>query len=144
MWLISSNHKRSSPTDLTLCPADILAFFMRRWQMEPTFHHVRAHLGVETQRQWSDNAILRTTPVLLGLFSVVTLCADSLITRQGFILRTAAWYPKTLPTFSDALALVRRCLWAHLTFQMSGDDAEMVKVPRPLLERFNDLLAYAA
>ncbi len=131
-------------TDLTLGPEAILAFFMRRWQMEPTFDHVRAHLGVETQRQWSDKAILRTTPILLGLFSVVTLCADSLITRPGFTLRTAAWYPKTLPTFSDALALVRRCLWAHLTFQMSMDDANMVKVPRPLLERFNDLLSYAA
>ena len=36
---------------------------------------VRTHLGVETQRQWSDLAIARTTPALLGLFSWTTLAA---------------------------------------------------------------------
>ncbi|MGB8930490.1 MAG: transposase [Anaeromyxobacteraceae bacterium] len=129
-------------TDLTLTPDYILACFMRRWQMEPTFRHVREHLGVETQRQWSDQAIARTTPVLLGLFSLVTLLANALLTRHDLTIRTAAWYLKPLPTFSDALALVRRSLWAYLTFQMSQDDPDIVKVPRVLLERFNDLLAY--
>lgn len=131
-------------TDLSLSPEHILSFFMRRWQMESTFQQVRAHLGVETQRQWSDKAIARTTPSLLGLFSFVTLLANSLFTRQQPILRTSAWYAKALPTFSDALALVRHHLWTHLTFQMSAQDADMVKVPRVLLERFNDLLCYAA
>ena len=131
-------------TDLDLTPLDILTFFMRRWQMEPTFRHVREHLGVETQRQWSDQAIARTTPTLMGLFSLVTLLADTLITRHSLTIHTAAWYPKTLPTFSDAIALVRRALWAHLTFQLSLDDADSVKVPRVLLDRFNDLLCYAA
>jgi hypothetical protein len=42
------------------------------------FAEVRAHLGVVTQRQWSDKAILRTTPALLGLFSIVTLWANAL------------------------------------------------------------------
>jgi len=131
-------------TDLSLDPLDILVFFKRRWQMEPTFQQVRAHLGVETQRQWSDKAIARTTPCLLGLFSLVTLLADELITRQHLTIRTAAWYPKPLPTFSDALALVRRSLWASLTFRMAEENPDMVKVPRVLLERFQDLLAYAA
>ena len=130
-------------TDLTLTPDSILAFFMRRWQMEPTFRHVREHLGVETQRQWSAKAIARTTPFLLGLFSLITLLADALLTRHDLTIRSAAWYSKALPTFSDALALVRSRLWAHLTFQMSTDDADMIKVPRVLLERFNDLLCYA-
>jgi hypothetical protein len=130
-------------TDLTLDPLDILVFFKRRWQMEPTFRHVREHLGVETQRQWSDKAIARTTPVLLGLFSLITLLAHSLSTRHDLTARSAAWYPKPLPTFSDALALVRSTLWAHLTFQMSASDPDIVKVPRALLERFTDLLAYA-
>jgi hypothetical protein len=130
-------------TDLTLTPEYILACFMRRWQMEPTFRHVREHLGVETQRQWSDKAIARTTPLLLGLFSLVTLLANALLTRHDFLVRTTAWYPKPLPTFSDALALVRRTLWAYLTFQLSQEEPDMVKVPRVLLERFNDLLAYA-
>ncbi len=87
--------------------------------MEPTFRHVREHLGLETQRQWSDKAIARTTPILLGLFSVVTVLAHCLMSRHDLTVRTAAWYPKALPTFSDALALVRRTLWSHLTFQIS-------------------------
>jgi hypothetical protein len=130
-------------TDLTLTPDYILACFMRRWQMEPTFRHVREHLGVETQRQWSDKAIARTTPVLLGLFSLITLLANALLTRHDLTIRPAAWYPKPLPTFYDAFALVRRTLWAYLTFQLSQEEPEMVKVPRVLLERFDDLLAYA-
>jgi DDE superfamily endonuclease len=130
-------------TDLTLDPLDLLVFFKRRWQMEPTFRHVREHLGVETQRQWSDKAIARTTPVLLGLFSVVTLLAHTLLTRHDLTIRTTAWYPKPLPTFSDALALVRSRLWLHLTFQLSAGDADSVIVPRALLDRFHDLLSYA-
>jgi hypothetical protein len=130
-------------TDLTLTPEQILAFFMRRWQMEPTFRHVREHLGVETQRQWSDKAIARTTPSLLGLFSLITLLANALLTRHDLSIRTAAWYPKLLPTFADAFALVRRTLWAYLTFQTSQEDPDMVKVPRVLLDRFHDVLCYA-
>src|SRR5260221_2967818 len=129
-------------TQENLTSEQILAFFMRRWQMEPTLSHVREHLGVETQRQWSDRAIARTTPALMGLFSLITVLADALIACHGIPTRTAAWYPKKLPTFSDALALVRQRLWSHLTFQMSTDEPDMVKVPRVLLERFNDLLAY--
>lgn len=131
-------------TDPTLTTEQILACFLRRWQMEPTFQHVRTHLGVETQRQWSDKAIARTTPTLLGLFSFITLLAHTLITQQGAPVRTAAWYPKPLLTFSDALALVRHHLWAFLTFHLSADEPDMVKVPRPLLDRFNELLCYAA
>jgi hypothetical protein len=130
-------------TDLCLDPLDILVFFKRRWQMEPTFRHVREHLGVETQRQWSDKAIARTTPVLLGLFSLITLLAHALSSRHDLPIRSAAWYAKPLPTFSDALALVRARLWTYFTFQISATDPDMVKVPRVLLERFNDLLAYA-
>ena len=131
-------------TDLTLTPDQILAFFMRRWQMEPTFRHVREHLGVETQRQWPAKAIARTTPVLLRLFSFVTLLADSRFAGQHPTVRSSACYSKDLPTFTDALPLVRHPLWAHFTFQMSTDDTDMIKVPRILLERFNDLLCYAA
>ena len=131
-------------TDLTLTPQQILAFFMRRWQMEPTFRHVRQHLGVETQRQWSHKAIARTTPFLLRLFSLVTLLANALLTRHDLTVHSSAWYPKHLPTFSDALALLRHRLSSFFTFQISPDDPDMIKVPRALLERFNDLLCFAA
>ncbi|HEU5423281.1 MAG TPA: transposase [Nitrolancea sp.] len=131
-------------TDLAADPAQILAWFVLRWQLEVTFEEVRRHLGVETQRQWSERAILRTTPALLGLFSLVTLWAHPRIGPTGDRVRQAAWYHKPLPTFSDALALVRRELWGHLAFCMSDREADLVKVPRALIERFADALCYAA
>ena len=89
-------------TDLTLDPCQILLWFVRRWRVEVTFHEVRTHLGVETQRQWSDAAIARTTPTLLGLFSLVTLLAHPSAKRKKLPIRQAAWYSKDTPTFSDA------------------------------------------
>ena len=84
---------------------------MLRWQLEVTFQEVRTHLGVETQRQWSDLAIARTTPILLDLFSWTTLATHVLQNRSPMTQRTAAWYDKPSPTFVDAIALVRRRLW---------------------------------
>src|SRR6202789_3422090 len=86
-------------TDINARPCDILAWFVSRWQVEVTFAEVRAHLGVETQRQWSDKAILRTTPALLGLFSIVTLWANDLAKSRKLKPKTAAWYPKAVLTF---------------------------------------------
>src|SRR4051794_26339082 len=51
-------------------PVRILSWFVLRWKMEVTFQEARRHLGLETQRQWSELAIRRTTPALLGLFSI--------------------------------------------------------------------------
>jgi hypothetical protein len=75
---------------------EVIQWFVRRWSVEVTFEEARAHLGLETQRQWSDQAIARTTPVLLGLFSVVTLLADQLKEQDELYVRTAAWYEKVL------------------------------------------------
>ena len=131
-------------TDLAADPAQILAWFILRWQVEVTLEEVRRHLGVETQRQWSDLAILRTTPALLGLFSLVTLWAHPHMGPTGDIVRQAAWYHKPLPTFSDALALARRELWAHTSFRLSARDPDVVEVPRAFVERLTDALCYAA
>jgi hypothetical protein len=131
-------------TDLTVTPYQIIAWFVRRWQMEATFEEARRHLGVETQRQWTELAIRRTTPALLGLFSLVTLLAHPHLSEASGPIRQAAWYRKRAPTFADALALVRREIWAHETFCLSSDDAEVVKVPRVLLERFTETLCYVA
>ena len=98
-------------TDLNAEPADILRWFVRRWRTEATFEEARRHLGVETQRQWSDLAILRTTPALLALFSLVTLWASQLAAERGPMIECVRWYRKPFPTFSDALALVRHQLW---------------------------------
>ena len=91
-------------TDPAADPTQILEWFVLRWQLEVTFQEVRTHLGVETQRQWSDLAIARTTPVLLGLFSWTTLAAHALQKRHSITQRTAAWYDKPSPTFVDAIA----------------------------------------
>jgi hypothetical protein len=125
-------------------PVHILTWFVRRWRMEVTFEEARAHLGMETQRQWSDLAIARTTPVVLGLFSMVTLMADRLIKRQIIAVRTAAWYTKERPTFADAMAMTRRCLWKSCHFSTSSQSRDVLKVPRTLLERLTDAVCYAA
>ena len=131
-------------TDIDADPADILQWFVARWQVEVTFQEARAHLGVETQRQWSDLAILRTTPVLLGLFSLVTLWAHDIARERTIAPRTAAWYPKANLTFSDAIAAVRREIWARQIFSTSRQDAEMIKIPKELAQRMANALAYAA
>lgn len=131
-------------TDLQRKPEEILSWFVRRWQVEVTFEEVRAHLGVETQRQWSDRAIARTTPCLLGLFSLVALIAHELQKQGKLGARRAAWYPKPVPTFSDALAAVRREIWRHEGFSMSESRGETLKIPRLLLERITHVVAYAA
>lgn len=125
-------------------PQEILSWFVRRWQMEVTFEESRAHLGMETQRQWNDLSIARSTPVLLGLFSVVTLMAERLMKGQVKAVRTAAWYEKEQPTFSDAIAWVRRCLWSNCHFSTSNQNGEVLKIPRSLFERLTDAVCYAA
>ena len=130
-------------TDLVVSPAQILAWFVQRWQLEVTFEEARRHLGLETQRQWSA-AIRRTTPVLLGLFSLITLLAHRQLRGPVCIVRQATWYPKRDPTFADALALVRRDIWQHQTFSTSPCAEEMVKVPRSLVTTLTETLCYVA
>jgi hypothetical protein len=125
-------------------PSFILECFVQRWQVEVTFEEARAHLGVETQRQWADKAIVRTTPCLLALYSLVTLAARQLFSTGQLYRRCAAWYPKPQATFSDTIAGVRRELWSHAYFSISHKDVDMVKIPRPLVDRFIDSLCYAA
>ena len=131
-------------TDQSAQAVQILEWFVMRWPMEVTFHEVRTHLGVETQRQWSDLAIVRTTPALLGLFSLVTLFAHHFLDGQAFPVRQAAWYAKALPTFSDTLAYVRQHLWPTSFFSMSSSQADTVQIPRVLFERMVDTLAFTA
>jgi hypothetical protein len=132
-------------TDLVSDPKQIVCWFVMRWQLEVTFQEVRRHLGFETQRQWSDSAIRRTTPALLGLFSLVTLFAHGRMRQAAGAFRQAAWYHKRDPTFADALALVRKELWAQeQTFCGSPADTETVKVPRVFMERLTIAVCYAA
>jgi len=130
-------------TDQRATPLFILECFVCRWQMEVTFEEARAHLGIETQRQWVDKAIARTTPCLFGLYSIVTLLAQHLFANGQVFRRCAAWYAKPQATFSDTIASVRRWLWSHEYFSTSLNETDMIKIPRPLVDRFIDSLCYA-
>ena len=149
-WVLIRDPLKQFETQALLCtdqeaaPSFILECFVQRWQVEVTFEEARAHLGVETQRQWSGKAIARTTPCLLALYSLVTLAAQELFSSEQIHRRCAAWYPKPQPTFSDTIAGVRSALWSHAYFSTSHDETDMVKIPRPLLDRFIDSLCYAA
>jgi hypothetical protein len=131
-------------TDLTACPTQIVEWFVLRWQLEVTFQEARAHLGIETQRQWSNLAILRTTPALLALFSLVTLFAHHILHGQPLPVRQTAWYQKSLPTFADTLALVRQQLWPISISYLSSATPDMLIIPKSLFLRLTDTLAFAA
>jgi DDE superfamily endonuclease len=127
-------------TALHATPAQILCWVVRRWSVEVTFEETRAHLGIESQRQWSDLAILRTTPVLFGLFSLVTLLALRLCPSGRLPVEATAWYHKAEPTFADCLAVVRQHLWRARYLVHSALKAECVQLPREAFEcLLNDL-----
>lgn len=148
-WVLVRDPKGKFETKAFLCtdqaasPVQILKWFVRRWQVEVTFQEVRTHLGVETQRQWSDKAIARTTPLLLGLFSWITLLAHQAQKENTLPMRQAAWYQKPLPTFSDAIALVRSRIWQHWGFCMSSAEPDRQKPPLILLKRLFEAVCYS-
>jgi DDE superfamily endonuclease len=121
-------------TDLSQSPLTIVSWFVRRWRVEVTFQETRRTLGVETQRQWAQQAIARTTPCLLALFSLVTLLADRLVRQGSLPLPQDAWYTKARPTFTDALAAVRQHYWRQMGFRMSNSREQVAKLPPALRE----------
>jgi hypothetical protein len=128
-------------TDLTLTPQTLVEWFVLRWNVEVTFEEGRRHLGLETQRQWSDKAIVRTTPVLLGLFSLVCLMAYRLLDVMRLPLQATAWYIKQEATFSDVLAFIRRAIWAGKYLDNSSSHPDQIIFHRPEWEILLDQLA---
>lgn len=137
-------------SNLSVPPAQIVQWYICRWGVEVTFQEARVHLGLETQRQWSDLAIARTTPALLGLFSLVTLLAHYLSADSHLPVRTTAWYRKIEATFADALALVRRFLWGETQWMHSlvktgvhtSASPDTVSLPTTVLHGLVDTLCY--
>ena len=123
-------------TDPMRDPLCVIGWFMQRWSVEVTFREVRDHLGFESQRQWSDPAIARTTPCLLGLFSLVALFADRLVPATRCAVSTAAWYRKQRPTFADTLAAVRREIWKAQGFSMSRKGSRRAKTRAAFSQRY--------
>jgi hypothetical protein len=115
-----------------------------RWSVETTFQEGRAHMGIETQRQWSDKAIARTTPVLFGLFSIVTLLTLKFYQTGEIPVEQTSWYKKDEPTFSDCIALVRRRIWQARFLIMSDLNSKIIKFPRKDFELLINSLPWAA
>jgi hypothetical protein len=142
-WVLTRDPSGKRPpkalfcTDRTQTAEQIVCDFMKRWSLEVTFEEGRAHLGIETQRQWSDRAIERSTPLLFGLYSLVTLFGRALHPDGQVPIAQAAWYRKQTATFRDVLAGVRRHLWGQGTFPTSPTDPGVVLVPRSTLERLS-------
>jgi hypothetical protein len=122
-------------TDPDLPPQEVLDLFLHRWPIEVTFEEARAHLGIETQRQWSDQAILRETPCLFGIYSLVALWGLALYQEHRLRVQPSAWYPKTMATFSDILALVRFQIWDAQCFWASQTNSDIALIPRDILSR---------
>src|SRR5215212_10304995 len=89
-------------TEERFLPVEILRYVVQRWSVEVTFEEARAHLGLEIER---------TTPVLLGLFSIVTLLAVRWHQAGLLVAEPTAWYEKECPTFSDCIRLARQQIW---------------------------------
>jgi hypothetical protein len=131
-------------TDLTVDPIQILEWCVLRWRLEVTWQEARAHLGMETPRPWNALAIARTPPALLGLFSMITLWAGQVAQEHALPIRQAVWYRTVQPTCADAIAVVRQHLWTSTHFPMSPAKADIVEIPRALLNRLTETLGYAA
>jgi hypothetical protein len=131
-------------TDLMVSPLQLLAWIILRWGVEVTFEEVRAHLGFETQRQWNSQAIQRTSPAILGLFSLVTLLAHHLLGESPLPIRSAAWYAKSQPSFSDTIAFVRYYLWTHVQFVNAHSQTNSVPISHAVLHGLVDILCHAA
>jgi hypothetical protein len=131
-------------TKLDAAPVEIIEWVVMRWSVETTFEEGRAHMGIETQRQWSDKAVARTTPLLFGLFSVVALAAMKMHQTGDIPIERTAWYKKEEPTFSDCIALVRRRIWQAKYLTMSDENSKIIKFPRKDFELLINSLPWAA
>ena len=108
-------------TDITNSPTQIIEWFVLRWNIEVTFEETRAHLGIETQRQWSDQAIARTTPLLMALLSILVLVAVKMHETKNLVVQeTTSWYDKKGElTLADILMVIRRSIWVKMYFSIS-------------------------
>lgn len=130
-------------SDASVSAEEVMDSYVGRWNIEVTFAELRAHLGLETQRHWSRRAIGRTTPALLGLFSLIVLMAHRLHPAQ-LPLQQSRWYRKEEATFSDVLGAVRGHLWGAMNYTTSGAEAEVCLIPRQIWNQLQQAVCYAA
>ena len=126
-------------------PATIVERFLKRWTIETTFEESRAHLGIETHRQWSNMAIERETPCLLGLYSVVALIGAELNQAGRMLVQSTSWHSKPEASFADVLAATRSCLWNEAVgiFLDPDDDASPEENQRRVWQRLVATVRYS-
>ena len=136
-------------TDPGLSPSRIVTLYTSRWSIEVTFQESKQHLGLATPRNRTDKSVLRTAPCLLGLFSVVALLFHEIHRRRRGGKapprpRSYPWYAKAEVTFSDAIADVRRALWAETVFAQALPHGGLNKLPPKIRDTLLDHLSLAA
>lgn len=129
-------------TATSVAAPQVVRWFIARWNIEVTFEELRAQLGFETQRQWSDQAIERTTPCLFGIFSLVVLMAKTLHPTT-LPIRQTGWYLKEEATFSDALAAVRGDLWRGTNYSASAQEVDCILIPQAVLHSLVEVVCYS-
>ena len=130
-------------TDVRLTIEMVIETFVSRWSIEVTFREAKEHLGVETQRQWSNLAIARTTPLLFALYSFVAIIASNLPDKIFAI--SSAWYKKEDITFSDMIRHVKKYILEERYFYRFMNQTGINKSqPTPELITLIELLAQAA
>jgi hypothetical protein len=127
-------------TDPHMTAEQIIELYIDRWSIEVTFEESREHLGVESQRQWSNKAIARSTPILLGLYSIVCLAANRLGQSKVVEAEKTAWYRKEHATFSDLLRAVRMALWRDNLFFQKDKTGGSVKNITPEMEQWAEAI----
>jgi DDE superfamily endonuclease/putative transposase ISC1217 len=130
-------------TNLSLTAQQLIEIYTGRWSIETTFQELRAYLGLETTRGWKERTVLRATPCLFGLFSVVCLLSSRLPAGPA-TAGAVSYRGKTEVTFSDAITAVRRQLWLEGIFESHGQTEVFENLPRPFQALLLAAWAHAA
>jgi DDE superfamily endonuclease len=125
-------------TDVSMSDQEVVETYVGRWNEETTFQEMRAYLGLETTRGWTEKTVLRAAPCLFGAYTVVA-CLYSQLPKRYAGVRAVDWAGKEEVTFSDAITAVRRWLWVEWVFAIPGHREAFEKLARP----FRCLLLHA-
>jgi hypothetical protein len=116
-------------THLSLCPKHIVEYYTQRWSIETTFQECREQLQLESTQCDGKQTVLRFTPCLFGLYTIIVL----LYLQLPDLLRlpiTVSWRGKSTTTFADMLTCVRQAIWPQWFFQTPTKAEPFSKLPR--------------
>jgi len=86
----------------------VLTWYSMRWSVEVAFHDSKQHLGMEEPQGWSEQAVQRTAPMAMLLYTLVIHWYAS-EGRDHERLSILPWYAhKSQASFADMLATLKR------------------------------------